>query len=272
MADTQLCACEFVLIRLAPDPIRNEAVNIGVALYATAGAFAGVRINPDYSRVRKLSPLFDEAVLAGLEDDLLRHLQPEAGGGAASARERFFLLAQETFSQSLQLTPPAAVLTADPAAELDRLYRQYAAPLETREAALQAGHRRQILRHLQRVFAEERVLARLDRNVRAGDWLREPDAFRFDYHYLAAGLRHVIQAVPLAGEEAPIKALCFTVGRLRQALGGIEAAAFCQSAAAPPPGMQDFHRRLLADAGIRVLGLDAAPAEAARIRADLGLA
>ena len=280
MPQPSQCVCEYVLIRLAPDPVRGEHVNIGVALYAAeAGGFTGVRINPNFGvRARQLSPLFDPADLAGLEADLLERLRTAAPPWRS--REYFLELAQETFSHCLQLTPPAAVLTLDPAAELDRLYRQYAAPLTAPETALQAGRRRRILRHLHRVFTEERVLAHLQRNLRAGEWLDAPDAFRFDFHYQAAGLRHLIQAMPLGGEEAPVKALCFTVGRLRAALGKLDVAAFsdddppAEEPDAPAPLLADprrFHRSLLDDAGVRLLTLAQAPAEAARIRAALNL-
>ncbi|MGH9536144.1 MAG: DUF3037 domain-containing protein [Terriglobales bacterium] len=278
MASTQMSACEFVLIRIAPDPIRNEAVNIGVALYdAAAGGFAGVRIIPDLHRVRQLSPLFEASDLAGLEADLLARLQsPPDAGQYWRSREYFLQFAQESFSHALQMSAPALVLTADPAAELDRLYQQYAAPITAPASAAVASARRTILRHLQRVFTEERVLARLGRNIRPGEWLGEPDAFRFDYHYQPNGRHHAIQAVPLSSDETAIKELCFTVTRLRSRLGGLgsdlDVAGFDQPLAALSAQTAAYHRGLLTDAGVRMRPLAEAPAEAARIRAALHIA
>jgi len=279
MASTHMSACEFVLIRIAPDPIRNEAVNIGVALYdPAAGGFAGVRISPDLRRLRQLSPLFEEGDLAGLEADLLARLQaPAAAEQFWRSREYFLQSAQESFSHAVQLSAPAVVLTADPAAELDRLYQQYAAPIVVpATAVVVSSARRAILRHLQRVFTEERVLQHLGRNVRAGEWLGEPDAFRFDYHYQPNGLHHALQAIPLASDETAIKELCFTVTRLRSRLGGLgsglDVAGFDQPAAALSAPTADYHRGLLTDAGVRIMTLAEAPAEAARIRAALGIA
>ncbi|HVA64140.1 MAG TPA: DUF3037 domain-containing protein [Terriglobales bacterium] len=274
-----MSACEFVLIRIAPDPIRNEADNIGVALYdPAAGGFAGVRISPDLRRLRQLSPLFEEGDLAGLEADLLARLQaPAAAEQFWRSREYFLQSAQESFSHAVQLSAPAVVLTADPAAELDRLYQQYAAPIVVpATAVVVSSARRAILRHLQRVFTEERVLQHLGRNVRAGEWLGEPDAFRFDYHYQPNGLHHALQAIPLASDETAIKELCFTVTRLRSRLGGLgsglDVAGFDQPAAALSAPTADYHRGLLTDAGVRIMTLAEAPAEAARIRAALGIA
>ncbi len=258
-----MLACEYVLIRLAPDPLRQEAVNIGVALYQPGqlGGFAGVRLASDLRRARQLSPLFQADDLAGLEADLLARLR--TASPAWLSREYFLQFAQESFSHCLQLSPPTAVLTLDPAAELERLYQQFAAPHAPVRAEAEAGPRHQILRHLHRVFSEERLLARLQRNLRVGEWLGEADSFRFDFHYQPpAGLRHVLQAMPL-GDDGPVRELCYTVGRARRRLGGLEAAAFVDMAPS------DFQSEMFQEAAVRVLGLDQAVAEAARIRAAL---
>lgn len=276
MAAAPMSACEYVLIRIAPDPIRDEAVNIGVALYdPVPGGFVGVRISPDLRRARQLSPWFEESDLAGLEADLRARLSapPEP---VWRSRKYFLQFAQESFSHALRLSPPTVVFTADPAAELDRLYQQYAAPLTAPATAAVASARRVILRHLQRVFTEERVLERLSRNVRPGEWLGEPDTFRFDFHYKPNGMHHGIQAVPLVSDEAAIKELCFTVTRLRARLSSLhldlDVAAFDQPAPALSAQTAAYHRGLLTDAGVRMMTLDQAPIEAARIRAALGMA
>lgn len=273
MATAGVRACEYVLIRVAPDPIRDEAVNIGVALYEpSAGGFAGVRISPDLRRARQLSPLFEESDLAGLEADLMARLRAPVDAPPWRSREYFLQFAQESFSHALRMSPPAVVFTADPAAELDRLYQQYAAPIAAPATAAVTSARRSILRHLQRVFTEERILHRLERNARPGEWLGEPDTFRFDYHYQPNGTHHAIQAIPLVGDEAAIKELCFTVTRLRSRLGSLDVAGFDQPTPALSAQTADYHRGLLTDAGIRVMPLDQAPAEAARIRAALEIA
>lgn len=272
MADAPLQACHYVLIRLAPNPIRNEAINIGVALYQPrGGGFAGVKVRPDLDSARALSPRFDPAVLAGLEQDILARL--ETVQPAWLSRGYFLDLARESFSHTLQLSDPRLVLTSDPAAELERLYAQYAAPLSAAAelAAEVRGARRRVLAHLRRVFGEERVLRHLQRNARAGEWLSTPDRFRFDFAYQAAGngrARHALQALPWSGGEAAVKELCFTVERVRRHLGGFDAAAFHDDA---PGENEAYAAALLAESGVRMLPLAEAPAEAARIRLALGI-
>src|SRR6185312_5661405 len=278
---SSMSMCEFVVIRVAPDPIRNESVAIGVALFESrSGGFSGVRMAPDLRRAQALSPQFEPADLAGLAADLEARLRTAAPEW--HSREYLLRLAQEGFSHTLQFTTPSAVLTHDPAAELDRLYQQYAAPPEAASRTVAVGARRRILQHLQRVFAEER-LPRLA-PVAARQWLSAGDRFRFDLHYrgLGDGTVHLIQAVDLADDEAAVKELAFTVGRLRRLEQRFDVAAFAE----PPSGRQglrdpafvdeldpmDYGRSLLEEAGIRVLLLDQAAAEAARIRAALGIA
>ncbi|MGH9393914.1 MAG: DUF3037 domain-containing protein [Terriglobales bacterium] len=273
MPAPDLQACEFVLIRVAPDPIRNEAVNIGVALFQPQlGGFVGVRINPELHRVRQLSPWFEAGDLDGLEADLLAHLQTPSP--AWNSREYLLQLSQEGFSHSLQFTPPAAVLTLDPAAELERLYREYAAPIAF-PRSFEAGARRKILLHLERVFAQERILHRLARNVGAAQWLGGPDRFRFDFQYPdRAGHPCMIQALPADSDEGAVKELCFTVARLRTRVDALDVASFSEAEAALPASGGDpraYHRELLAGAGVRVLALEQAAAEAARIRQRLDM-
>lgn len=269
-----LSVCEYIVIRVAPDPIRNESVAIGVALFEPrAGGFSGVRVAPDLRRARQLSPTFEPADLDGLARDLearLGTMTPEW-----RSREYLLRLAAEGFSHTLQFSTPTAVLTGDPAAELERLYRAYAAPPEAAAATVAAGARRRILLHLQRVFREERI-PRLA-PAAAREWLGGGDRFRFDFHY--RGRRdatvHLIQAVDLGAEdESGIKDLCYTFGRLRrrEAAGAprFDLAAFVESADAASLDEPALYRRhLLDEAGARVLALAQAPEECARIRGAL---
>ncbi len=257
MAEPALIACQYVLIRLAPSPIREEAVTIGVALFEPQmGGFTGVRVRPG-----ELDP-----ALAGLEADL--HARLSTAQPNWLSRSYFLEFARESFNHSLRLTDPCLVLTADPAAELDRLYAQYAAPLRpAAEAGPEVrGARRRVLTHLRRVFAEERVLRRLQPNFRAGEWLGSPDRFRFDFHYRGGGetsVHHVIQALPWSSDEGAVKELCFTVERVRRHLGRLDVAAFHDDSASPEAA---YFAALLSEADIRMLGLPEAAAEAARIR------
>src|SRR3954462_11997898 len=65
--------CEFQLLSYVPDPVRNEAVHIGVILREQGSASpAEVRFTRDWRRVRCLDPDADTALLEGMESELRR--------------------------------------------------------------------------------------------------------------------------------------------------------------------------------------------------------
>src|SRR3954470_13934429 len=65
--------CEFQLLSYVPDPVRNEAVHIGVIRREQASAApAQVRFTRDWRRVRCLDPDADTALLEGMESELRR--------------------------------------------------------------------------------------------------------------------------------------------------------------------------------------------------------
>src|SRR6185437_1309850 len=266
MPGSNLQSCEYVLIRIVPDPIRNESVNIGVALFdPNSGGFVGVRITPDLRRARQLSPHFEEGDLDGLEADLIEHLKAQAP--AWNSREYLSQLSQECFSHALQFSAPTAVLTADPAAELDRLYHDFAAPLQA-PRMVEASARSRILAHLERTFTEQGVLHRMQTAVGASAWLGRGDHFRFDFHYLDRQRQVcLIQALPQESSEVAVKDLCFTTMRLRAKLSALYVAGFREDAA--PPAEDEaaaYQAEMLDSAGIRVLPIGAAGEEAIRIR------
>lgn len=276
MTDMELRHCEYFLIRIVPDPIRNEYLNIGVALYDPQGSFAAIRLISDFQRVRCLFPGFDPADLQGLKQDLVERL---AAPGAQPWLSREYLLAwaQECFAHTLQFTPPNAVLTRDPAAELEHLFHRYASPPQAPPADnLRLGPRRRVLRRLQQIFDQEHLKDHLRRGLHVSDLVADPDPFRFDYYYKPNGVHHFIQALALGGSDADIRELGFTTHRLERLLpSGLEVTAVIDVAEPDVRreilATRSFHEELLREAGIELVPLDQAHDLAARIRQHLRL-
>lgn len=114
---------EYAVLRAAPRVQRGEFVNVGVLLYCRARDFLQARWDVDAGKLRCLDPDVDiDAVCASL--DLIRATcagLAEAGPAAAtSIGERFRWLAAPR-STVVHPGPIHGGLTADPAAELDRL-------------------------------------------------------------------------------------------------------------------------------------------------------
>ena len=263
MAERTLC--QYFLLRFAPDPVRHEALTVGVGLFDPAGGFAEVRLAHGDARLACLFPDAELPDLVSLERELRAVLRGEG-------RAAFLALAQETFSHALQITAPNPVLTADPAAELDLLFQQWAAPPRRAPGARrEPGARRQLLRAIATAFDEERVLAHLQRDLTAATLGGDGDPFAFDFHYRPNGVHHLIQAVVLAGEPAAVKELGFTVTRLRSRLVAHGSGLEVTGIAREPAAGSALHRELLAETGIALVALDAVPALAARVRRELRL-
>jgi hypothetical protein len=117
---TSLEPFEYALIRLVPRVERGEAMNAGVILYSQRPPFLGCMIELNEDRLRALHPAVDLAAvaraLAAVEADCQRG---RAEGESPGARFRWLTATRSTM---VQPGPVHSGLTADPAAELGRLF------------------------------------------------------------------------------------------------------------------------------------------------------
>lgn len=111
---------EYALIRVVPRVERGEAMNAGVILYCQQHRYLGCRIFLNEDRLRALDPATDmSAVIAALtavEEGC--HSGP-AAGQPLGVRFRWLTATRSTI---VQPGPVHSGLTAEPAAELDRLF------------------------------------------------------------------------------------------------------------------------------------------------------
>lgn len=252
MADPQLFACRYFLIRVAPDPVRHEFINIGVGLFQPEGGFSDLKIISDDRRLRCLFPDFRlDSDLPGFENHLRELIRHDPGA--------WLEMAEDKFSHGLTVSGAKTVLTADPAAELATLFRQYAEPpvaSSSEERALKP--RRQILHTMHSAFEQSGILSHLSTQVRARQLAGGRDNFRFDYYYKPNGAHYLLQAVSTESPEQEVKTLCFTVERLRRLLSSrqehlyIDAVHDAPTPASPghdlesaPPGPEFMRSRVL---------------------------
>ncbi len=115
-------AFEYALLRAVPRQDRGEALNVGVLVYCAPLDYLRCRTHVDADRLRTLDPGLDLDVLA----EQLRHLDRTCAGGSGPASaipvgKRFRWLTAPR-STVVQTAPAHTGLTADPDAELDRLF------------------------------------------------------------------------------------------------------------------------------------------------------
>lgn len=119
----RLIGYDCVILRAVPRPERGEQVNVGAVLYCQEADFLGAAVHIDAERLRALDPGVDiellTAALDGIRDVCAG--APCAGeAGTTNLRARFGWLSAPR-STVLQPGPIHGGLTADPAAELERL-------------------------------------------------------------------------------------------------------------------------------------------------------
>jgi hypothetical protein len=114
---------EYALLRVVPRLERGECVNAGVVVYCRAQGYLGARTHLDEARLRALDPAADvagvRAALAAVERHCAGGEQAgQAAGDDAGRRYRWLVAPRSTI---VQPGPVHTGLTADPAAETERL-------------------------------------------------------------------------------------------------------------------------------------------------------
>jgi hypothetical protein len=121
---------EYAVLRVVPRVDRGEAVNAGVLLYCRGADFLGARVHLDTDRVRALDPGADlEAITAALRAAADTCAAEAAGPAAEEDIGRRFRWLTAPRSTVVQPGPVHTGLTADPAAELERLLRVLVLPV-----------------------------------------------------------------------------------------------------------------------------------------------
>jgi hypothetical protein len=114
---------EYAVLRVVPRVERGESINAGVVLYCQARSFLAARVHLDPDRLRALDPAADvTGVRAALRAaERVCRGGPAAGPAAGPDAGRRFRWLVAPRSTVVQPGPVHTGLTADPAAELDRL-------------------------------------------------------------------------------------------------------------------------------------------------------
>ena len=244
MADER--ACEFYLLRYVPNIVRGEFVNLGVLVYdSQAGRLLPPKLLEDFRRVRKLHPWADLDVLAALERQIEAEA-PQQNGALRTYLERL-----QQYSNVLEFSEPKAVLTADPEAELERLFETYVAEprYPGRVAAAVERSRAWIRSHLNTALRRAGLWQRLERGVRVEEYTHKGDRFRFDFGWRGNGSLGFLQALALEREVDRAKVLAYTMERIQTRLAAQKLSATCTAIVEAPPENEtaELSARILAE-------------------------
>ena len=111
---------EYALIRVVPRIDRGESINAGVIVYSKSFRYLKTRIELDENRLRALDPAADVDAVRGALSAFTRACT-EGPLAEQTLGERFRWLTAPR-SAIVQPGPVHAGITADPAADLDRLF------------------------------------------------------------------------------------------------------------------------------------------------------
>jgi hypothetical protein len=120
---------QYAIVRVVPRVERGEALNAGVVLFCRRLGFLAARTELDEEALAVLARGCDRAALRAQLETIERVAAGDPAGGPIAAldpSERFHWLTAPA-STIVQPSPVHTGLTADPAAELDRLFSQLVA-------------------------------------------------------------------------------------------------------------------------------------------------
>lgn len=214
--------CAYRILRYTPNLVRDEWVNIGVLVYDPQSGERRLRLieeQEEYTRVRRLHPEADEALLRALRDDLEDRFEAARGtnghatsGGASGdiAMQELLRKWDETLSNALQLAPQKGVISSDLEAELERLYGDHVAVPRAQSRVGAPGSRAQMRSYCSQVFRQARIWDRIQKSVRASEFTFSGDPMRLDYSYRRNGTRGFIQTLSVSRAPADAKGIAYT--------------------------------------------------------------
>lgn len=113
----------YSVVRYVPDVVRDEGINIGVALQARDNGHETVKLlfTDNYRRAARLDPHFTSRTLEKILSSSARQITQQAAGG----RVRLDDLIANYSGGRIQFTEPRITVVDDPAAEIEDLYSRF---------------------------------------------------------------------------------------------------------------------------------------------------
>jgi hypothetical protein len=254
MPDETLQTCMYHVVRYHPNLIRDEWVNIGVLLLDLASGRVRQRWleePSDLVRLRRLQPAVDEELLLQLPAEFERQF-----AGREMEAEAILQKFDESLSNSVQLSPSKALLSRDPDAELDRLYREQVEPLrDARRGVTEIRTRSDVRARAADYFRSEKILRLMQRGVRVEEFTVPGDPMRLDFSYRRNGTRGFVHAVALARDPGQAKLLAYTAGAIREHVKQSEFLAVTEREPVRGNVRDQFVSGILRERGVRIMPL-----------------
>lgn len=266
-------AVAYHLLRYVPNLLRDEWVNIGVLVFNPRTGQRRLRLIEDqaeYTRIRRLHPSADEAVLRSLRDELERRLDSWAEKGPPLSLPAALQKCEETLSTTIQISPQKGVLADDLDAELERLYSDHVAVPRVASRVGQPGSRATIRGYCTQVFRQAGIWDRLEKSVRVAEFTFPGDPSRLDYSYRRNGTRGFVHTLSITRAPQDAKSLSYNVKHIAEkARYPTEFAAVTDIALSRDNERHCFVQDTLREAGIEPVPMEGLAVWVAKLRPSL---
>jgi repressor LexA len=115
---------ELHLLRFLPHALRDDFVTVGLLLLESDGGFAEVRFTRDWRMLQTVAPDVELEWFEMVEREIRGRL------GSLRRREELMQVVNERFGTMIDVAPTKAVMTEDPAREMEVLASMYLVPME----------------------------------------------------------------------------------------------------------------------------------------------
>jgi hypothetical protein len=199
---------ELYLLRFLPHALRDDFVTVGLLLLESDGGFAEVRFTRDWRMLQCVAPDVELEWFEMVESEIRGRL------GSLRRREDLILLMSERFGMMIDVAPTKAVLTEDPAKEMEVLTSMYLVPTQRGERGQQRTGRAAIVSTMKEEFAKAGVLELMQRDLDVVKYTGQGDPFRIDFGYRVGNAVKMFHAVSVAANVDQALALAYRYSRI----------------------------------------------------------
>src|SRR5271157_3717487 len=182
---------ELYLLRFLPHALRDDFVTVVLLLLESDGGFAEVRFTRDWRMLQCVAPDVELEWFQIVEREIRGRLD------GLRRREDLMQLVSERFGTMLDVGPTKAVLTEDPAKEMEVLTSMYLVPMERGERVQQRTGRVAIVHSMKEAFTDAGVLELMQRDLDVVKYTGPGDPFRIDFGYRVGSAVKMFHAVSL---------------------------------------------------------------------------
>jgi len=204
---------ELYLLRFLPHALRDDFVTIGVLLLEGDGGFAEVRFTRDWRMLQCVAPDVELEWFAMVESEIRGKLR------SLGRREELIQLVNQRFGTAIDVAGAKAVLTEDPAKEMDVLTSMYLMPMERGERAQARTGRAAILNVMKDAFTNAGVLELMQRDLDVVKYTGRGDPFRIDFGYRVGSAVRMFHAVSVEANVDQALALAYRYSRMQAGMG-----------------------------------------------------